>query len=480
MRGRRFFFWAFPLLITGLLTTGCENFFNADSDESSSTPRNFETLGRGYDVTRSYANPSDVMDSRILDLNLLESDRVLNRRAIDQGETEVISGESLDEYRTALGSAVSVGGSYKAFSGSVSASFSQNSLQQFGQKFATVRSVVRLDKLFIDGDYNADDLLPYLTERFRERINDPDTTPERIFIEYGTHVITSIFTGGRLEYNTTVDESLISTSRSFSAVAEAAFSVKFLEVDATAEFASDDEETSYNQHAETRVKVYPAGSSAIDIADAQDYRAWQEAINDSDDGLLSAFDPNGLIPVWEFADEQSRTDELIVGFEEWIRRTEQGLGLPEFERETMSVSFAAYGGWPLIGGDADMDIGGGAFSNDSVPVTARIRLSVGDDDHLKITLQFDVKEDGGDGTHFSGEQTQRFRHSDPGTLVGLSGTTSCTLSAVATGGDGRTGTFSSGQCELGTISWRADGDGDDQNYVGLSGTLQVPILVRPE
>lgn len=127
-----------------------------------------------------------------------------------------------------------------------------------------------------------------------------------------------------------------------------------------------------------------------------------------------------------------------------------------------------------------MDIDGGPFSNDSVPVTAQVRLSVSDDDHLVVTLSFNIKEDGGDGTHYSGEQTLRFRHTAAGTIVGLEGVNSCNLSAVATGGDGRTGTFAASQCGLGTISWRADGDGDDQNYVGLGGTLQVPVLVRPE
>ena len=469
------------LLIVGvvLLTTGCENLFNSDSEDSSTSPSGFDTLGRGYDVTRAYANPSDVKDSRILDLEALEADGLLNQRTIDQGETEVISGESLEKYRTALSTSVSVGGSYKAFSGSVSAGFSRNSFQRFGQQFATVRAEVRQDKLFIDGDYNAEDLTRYLTDRFKERINDPDTPPERIFRDYGTHVITSIFTGGRLEYNTTVQESLLSTSRSFGVVAEAAFGVKFLEVDATVEFDSSDEETSYNSHAETRVNVYPAGSSAIDIANAEDYRAWQQAVEESNDGLLAAFDPNGLIPAWEFAEEQSRREALIAGFEDWLRRAEESLGLPDYEQETMTVPFSSYGGWPLIGGDADMDIDGGPFSNDSVPVTAGVRLSVSDDDHLVVTLSFNIQEDGGDGTHYSGERTLSFPHTAAGTIVGLEGVNSCSLNATATGGDGRTGTFSA-VCGLGTISWRADGDGDDQNYVGLGGTLQVPVLVRIE
>lgn len=234
-------FSALLIVVAVLLTTGCENLFNSDSEDSSTSPSGFDTLGRGYDVTGAYANPSDVKDSRILDLAALENDGLLNRRAIDQGETEVISGENLEEYRTALSTSVSVGGSYKAFSGSVSAGFSQSSFQRFGQKFATVRAEVRQDKLFIDGDYNAEDLAPYLTDRFRERINDPDTPPERIFRDYGTHVITSIFTGGRMEYNATVQESEFSSSRTFGAVAEAAFGVKFLEVDATAEFDSSEE-----------------------------------------------------------------------------------------------------------------------------------------------------------------------------------------------------------------------------------------------
>jgi len=466
------------LLLAGTtLTTGCNLFGLFDSPDNA-----FNTIGRGYDFFSQYAVPSEVKDSRILNLEALNSDDLLDRRDIDEGKTEVISGESLDTYLTNMSADISVEGSYKGFTGSVSASFNESTYREYGRSFATVRSVVRKEKLFIDSSYNADDLKPYLDDRFREQINDSDTSPAEIFGSYGTHAITSIFTGGRLEYNATAETSLVEAARDFGAQAKAGFDVKFLSVDAEAAFSSSSERSNYESHAETTVQVYPAAQSSIDIATAQDYQEWQEAVKASEENLLSAFGEGGLIGVWNFADNQDRRDELLAGFEAWARKAEDDLGLGAFGDDTFTVSFNAYGGWPNVEGDADMDIdGGGPFSDDdNVGVNASVAVDLGADDELVLTLSFDIAEDGGDGTRFKGTQTLVKTYSGPGTLVGVRGNTSCSLTDEATPGAGRTGSFPSSQCSLGTINWRADQDGSDAGYVGISGTLNVPVVLRTE
>jgi len=468
------------VLVAGsTMTTGCNLFdlFNGSEDA-------FDTIGRGYDIFSEYARPSEVKDSRILDLETLSGDDLVERRVIDEGVTEVISGDSVDSYLDQMSGSVTVGGGYKGFTGSISASFSTETYQEYGRSFATVRSVVQKEKIFIDASYtaNAEDLKPYLDARFREQINDPDIPPAEIFQAYGTHAITSIFTGGRVEYNATARSSEIVTSRDFGAVAQAGFDVKFLSVDVDAAFSSSDERSSYESHAETSVKVYPAGQSSIDIATAQDYEEWQEAVKASEDNLLAAFDDNGLVGIWNFADDQSRRDELIAGFEEWGRTAEEDLGLGIFEDDTFTVRFEAYGGWNDAGGDSDMDIDDPVFEDpDRVPVRASVSVQFVSENTLRIIAGFDIREDGGDGTAFDGTQTFERRYSGPGTLVGLRGTTSCSnLSDEATPGDGRTGTFPSNQCSIGTINWRADQDGSDAAYVGIGGSLNVPVVVRSE
>ena len=460
--------------------TGCD-FFGLSG--GSGDP--FDTIGRGYDIFSQYAIPSEVKDSRILNLQALAEDGLLDERVIDEGVTEVISGESVDQYLTAMSSDVTVEGSYKAFTGSVSASFSQESYREYGRSFATVRSVVRKDKFFIDSSYNAQDLKPYLEDRFRDQINNPDVTPAEVFQAYGTHVITSIFTGGRLEYNATAQTSQISSSRNFGAVAQAGFDVKFISVEADAAFSSSEERSSFESNSEVTVKVYPAAQSSIDVATAQDYAEWQEAVKASEDNLLSAFGDGGLIGVWEFADDQTRRDELTAGFEEWGRTAEENLGLATFEESTFTVSFSAYGGWERVGGDdneMDIDSPSFGFGGDEVPVTAAVDFAVPQENELLLLLDFEVVEDGGNGTHFKGTgRAISIDYTGPGTLVGINGNPSCSFSDEATGGDGRSGAFPSNQCSLGTVNWTADADGsNDHLVVGIGGTLNVPVLVRAE
>lgn len=465
-----------PLAVLALsamtLFTGCDTLLGW---LGGGPPEGRETIGRGYDIFGPYAQPSEVKDGRILDLRALERAGLVETRQIDEGDTQIISGETIDEYLTGLGGSFSVGGSYKAFSGSLSASFSQSTYQRFGQYFATIRSEVRKEKIFIQDGLNADELEPYLTDRFRDRVNDPDLDPDELFRDYGTHAITSLFTGGRLEYHATVNESQITTSREFGLVANAAFGVRFLEVEASAAFESTSEQQSYESNAETRVTVYPAGESSLTIATAQDYAAWEDAVRESEDSLLSAFDDGGLIPIWEFATDEARRAEIEEAFLAWGRRAEEALGLADFRSETMTFSFSQYGVWPRVNGDSDMDIDG----SDAVDVNASVALSVAEDDHLVVTLTFDIAEPTGDRTRFAGTRTLRVAHSPSGRLVGVEGTRACNLYDQATGSR-QTGTLSSGQCSLGIISWQADRTGDDADYVGLGGTLAVPVIVQAE
>ncbi len=486
-------------ILSGENNAGSENNSGVGNGGSSDLLGGSDTIGRGYDFFSDYARPSEVKDSRILNLEALSGDDLVERRVIDEGATEVISGESVDEYLTAMSGDVTVEGGYKGFTGSVSASFSQESYQGFGRSFATVRSVVQKEKIFIDSSYtvNPEELKPYLEARFRDQINDPDISPAEIFQAYGTHVITSIFTGGRVEYNATARSSEIVTSRDFGAVARAGFDVKFLSVDADTAFSSSDEQRTFESYSDVTVNVYPAGQSSIDIATEQDYEEWQDAVGASEDNLLAAFDDDGLVGVWNFADDQSRRDELIAGFEEWGRTAEENLGLATFEESTFTVDFKAYGGWERVGGgDNEMDIDSPAlgFGGDEVPVTAAVRFEVPQDNELVLLLDFEVVEDGGNGTHFRGRNRRISKtYTGPGTLVGINGNPSCSFRDEATGGDGRSGTFPADQCDLattsipgplgpievGTIDWTADADGpNDHLVVGIGGTLNVPVVVR--
>jgi hypothetical protein len=441
-------------------------------------PARFDSLGRGYDVFDPYASPVYVNSSRILNTAALYDAGLLVEQEIGEGSTTVIAGETLETYLSEMASTTTLSGSYKYFSASVSVSFTESEYSSYAQQFATIRSAVRNHRLSVDASYSADDLIPYLDDRFRDKINDSGVSPEAIFQQYGTHVLTDIYTGGRLEYVATANQSEYQSSRGFGVEAEAGFDMLIASAEIDQEFESSEEQTRYESNVRTDVMLFPAGWSTTTVADESDYSAWEQEVRNADKYLLCDFADGGLIPVWELCDSDVRRSRIASAFDDWAQTKYLGLDIPNTYLDYLTVYFYEIGdtSWPRIGGDDEMDIDG----DDVVPVAATISLAPADTDGLEVTLAFDLQEDNGT-THFSGTQVLTFDHDAAGVVVGIGGEQSYTLSAVANSTH-KDGVWGPDDCEIAyhNIFWTADGPGDDNGRIGLEGTLRVPLVVQGE
>ena len=462
---------------------------------ANAAPSYFNSLGRGYDVTGEYAKPAEIKSSRILDIDALyAADRsTLSLNAIDSGETEVISGSSVQTYLETFASRTNLSGKVGVFTGSLEVGFSSSDYSRYGQQFATIQSIVQNNRLSIDSSYSAEDLKTYLDGRFRQRINDTSEEPADLFRDYGTHCIRSMFTGGRLEYSATANQREISSTRSFDVLAKAGMKSLFGSADLNQSFSSTTEATEYEEHAKVNVMVYPSGEQAVSIADDADFTTWQQGVREAQDYLLCDFEDDSLIPIWAFCDDSENRSRIAGAFDDWVAAAYAGLNIPNTTEGALYARFTELGTWPSVGDDDEMDIDG----DDIVDVYFTINLSATNDDRVKVDYFFSVAEDPDSGsTKFEGTNTRYYEHTDPGVVVDIAGPTEYSMHAQARGDD-RSGSFTTEDCEIIApftytlpfstvphinydVIWVADGDGDDHERVGVTGALSVPIVVQGE
>jgi hypothetical protein len=441
-------------------------------------PARFDSIGRGYDVFDPYASPVYVKASRILDTAALYDAGLLVEQQIGEGSTTIIAGETLETYLSEMASTTTLSGSYKYFSASVSVSFTETEYSSYAQQFATIRSAVRNHRISVDASYSVDELVPYLDDRFRSKLNDSGVSPETVFQQFGTHVLTDIYTGGRLEYIATANQSEYQSTRGFGVEAQAGFDMLVASAEIDQDFTSSEEQTRYESNVRTDVMLFPAGWSTTTVADESDYSAWEQEVRTADKYLLCDFADGGLIPVWEFCDSQVRGNQIASAFDDWAQTKYLGLDIPNTYLDYLTVYFYEIGdtSWPRIAGDDEMDIDG----DDVVPVTATISLAPAEIDGLEVTLTFDVQEDNGT-TRFSGSRVLTFDHDAAGVVVAIGGEHSYALSAVANSTH-KDGVWGPDDCDIAfhNIFWTADGQGDDNGRIGLEGTLRVPLIVQGE
>ncbi len=277
-------------------------------------------LGRGYDVFSNYADPLEVK-AEVLDFDAMHDDGLIERLQLEKSEFQTIEGETVADYQTFLSEKASIGGSYAGFSGSVKVNFSSSHYTHTEYSFATVQTLIEKYVARIDLGTSVSTLKDYLTDNAREAINDPDVTPEEVFISFGTHVLRGIIVGGRLDYNASADMSLVQGSKSIGVFVEASYEGAF-SVDMSSETVTEEEMSDFNAVRKKSLKVYGGSSEYgqyIIAEDEQGYQPWIESIKDNP--VFCEFDrTNPVVEIWMLCDDPARAQELEDGYAEYAAK----------------------------------------------------------------------------------------------------------------------------------------------------------------
>jgi MAC/Perforin domain len=283
--------------------------------EEADLVNGIENLGSGYDVFESFADASKVK-ATILDYAALNADGAVEMKNLEHSTFKTTSGTSIAEYSNSLSVSVGLSGSYMYFSGSVKTNFSESRYSYDTYSYATYHSMINKYQLRIPTDWTADDLKPYMTTQAKNKINDASVTPTEIFQIYGTHCLTGVVVGGRLDYSISGRTSDLKTNVGIGVYAEASFSTGLGSGSMSTSVISEEELHTFESSMEKHLEVY-GGSSELGqhIIVKDDYDAWIGSIEDN--LVFCNFTQNGLIPIWYFCDDASRKAELEAAYATW-------------------------------------------------------------------------------------------------------------------------------------------------------------------
>ncbi|GEM_PF-4505570 len=300
---------------------GCDLFsLFSDEEEDGNSSANGELddfLGRGYDVSKEYAKPADVM-SGILDTEALNADGLIEVLEVNDTTHLESHGEQVLDYCKSLASSISLSGSYFYFSGSVSTNFAYNNKVYASHSFATVQTKIHRRRVMVPDSVSTDDLKSYLTESASEAINDETIRPETLFSTFGTHVVTGLFVGARLDYSIRCDMSKVNTSKAIDVLVTAAYNSSIASIEGSTEFLSEEEQSSFNQNVSERSYVVGGNSQYGQkiMEDNSYYDQWVESIDEN--SIFCDYTDNGLRPIWDFADDTGRASELETALQGYL------------------------------------------------------------------------------------------------------------------------------------------------------------------
>ncbi len=274
-----------------------------------------ENLGSGYDVFEEFANASKVK-APVLDYKNLNSDGLVELKNLEHSTFHTTSGTSINQYSNSLGVSVGLEGSYMFFSGSVTTNFSQERYSYDSYSFATYHCTSNKYQLRLPIDWDATDLKKYLTSQAKTKLNDASIPATEIFRIYGTHCLTGVVVGGRLDYSISGQTSDVKTGVSVGVYAEASYSQGLGSGTLSTSVISQSEYNQFASNMEKHLEAYGGDSQyAHDIISKDDYTAWLSSIGNN--MVFCDYTQNGLIPVWEFCDDASRKAALETAYATW-------------------------------------------------------------------------------------------------------------------------------------------------------------------
>lgn len=195
--------WIFTLS----LLFSCNNDTLLDSTENgedislrSAGDNKYDVLGYGYNITANYFDYSGTSSAPVIDMDALkkkypnEDEGAITSYPGTHTSFRVV-GETASQFSTNLTAKTEVKATIKAFGGTLSSSFGSSENYDNKYSIACHESFYRFKQLSII--LSPSELIPFLTTQFKNDLN--NLSSAQIVQKYGTHVLTDITVGARLE-----------------------------------------------------------------------------------------------------------------------------------------------------------------------------------------------------------------------------------------------------------------------------------------
>lgn len=289
-------------------------------------------LGYGYDVTGMYCHPSGVR-AHIIDMhrfleNNIDASRY-ERKVGSSSDTKIIVAENAEEYCSKLTTKLDVDVKYKKlFSGSLSLKFDYNNTCSSKYSFGSYFLIMRKASVSLVAD--SSDLQPYLSAQFlKDFISKPCATLIRL---YGTHLMTHIVLGGRLEV---LCRSIIETSEKEMTIG-AGIKASYKKIlNASADVTYDESLVKNNKELQVNIETI-GGDPSKCLIDSFDYTkassdlksnftSWQNSLSDANMTLVD-MEKGSLIPLVDLIPDdamyKSKKEEFAKAVDKYLSENE--------------------------------------------------------------------------------------------------------------------------------------------------------------
>lgn len=265
-----------------------------------------EYLGKGYKGYEYYADPRSIT-SPLFDVSDTAGVEIQEAPSY---EGNFIYGQSRKTYFDALSGSIALSGTYGGFSGEVTSSFDQQTLNNSNNVYATSNVTQAYYRLSLN---DTAQLLPAVQQDIAAM------EPQTLFDKYGTHFLKSIYVGARVSFSSYADTTQVSKSFDANATVKAAYAeVVKGEASAGGVSRKDVEEVIRNKH----VRVMggdPAKGHAIVGGQGEpsaNYNAWSKSVPDN--MSIADFASGGLVPIYELAATPERREALLVAWNTYM------------------------------------------------------------------------------------------------------------------------------------------------------------------
>ena len=305
----------------------------------------FGFVGRGYNaITGEYfSTAGSGLKARIIDLS---SDFKPSVEPINTTDTKYSAGTSIESYKKSWNASVGLSVGYGGFSGSVSSDFGGSEEFSAETSFASANGVYNKAKESFSPDQK-EEIKDHLNAGFVKAVN--EWPVERLFREYGTHVMLSTTVGGRFSMNYQYQN----TSGKKSSELKVAVQASYGSISGEGSYGQSQENTFSNSNCS--IIGYTRGGKSLksitSIEDAKDvWDEWVDSLDaDESDGtcLWSLIDSEGTIAeeditgVWNFASSDSRKTDIYNYYVACLEANANALGNLQQKKGVLSVKLCS-------------------------------------------------------------------------------------------------------------------------------------------
>lgn len=283
----------------------------------------FDVLGHGYDVTGKYIDGASTK-ALIIDVESLNKKNMVKPALYDETTYSHYSGTNIINFSKEISHGVGLTG--LSFTGSLNYNFKGT------YKFDSKKSYGFYSLEFLKKGYTlsatVSDLKSHLANNFKNHIN--SATPSEIVSIYGTHVMTDILLGARLEAFMETEATSTTDVKSITD-AKLGFTFKnIFKVDVSFGYT----QSLVNKTRDTKLYYKTVGGTAeletgqfIDVDGTTvtqpqlNMTKWSQSINSSTPRLIKVA-PNSMIPIYELVENQTKKAQLKQYIEQYIKERE--------------------------------------------------------------------------------------------------------------------------------------------------------------